>query len=123
MAERRKEERLAVPEIYRKYVTFKARIGSRDFVPMKLLDFSQNGIRMKSSHGLSVDSDIECMIAAPKSLTKEILFVGRVKYCIQDEPEGDYLIGAEVVKTNDQMGFEVFTKVHNFIKERIGEIF
>ncbi len=123
MAERRKEERLAVPEIYRKYVTFKARIGSRDFVPMKLLNFSQNGIRMKSPHGLLVDSDIECMIAAPKSLTKEILFVGRVKYCIQDEPEGDYLIGAEVVKTNDQMGFEVFTKVHNFIKERIGEIF
>jgi len=83
---------------------------------MKPLDFSHNGIRMKSPHRLSVDSDIECMIAAPKSFKKEILFVGRVKW-------GDYLISAEVVETNDQMGFDVFSKVHNFIKQRIGEIF
>jgi hypothetical protein len=125
MMERRKEERHVVPEIYRKYITFKVRKGSGDFVPMELLDFSHNGvrIRMKSPHGLSVDSDIECIIAAPKSLTKEILFIGRVKYCIQDEPEGGYLIGAEVVETDDQIGFEVFSKVHNFIKERIGDIF
>jgi hypothetical protein len=123
MMERRKEERHVVPEIYRKYVTFKVRKGSGEFVPVELLDFSHNGIRMKSPHGLSVDSDIECIIAAPKSLTKEILFIGKVKYCIQDEPEGDHLIGAEVVETYDQIGFEVFSKVHNFIKERIGEIF
>jgi len=123
MLERRKEERHVVPEIYRKYVTFKVRKGEGEFVPMELLDFSHNGIRMKSPHGLSVDSDIECIIAAPKSLTKEIPFIGKVKYCIQDEPEGDYLIGAEVVETNDRIGFEVFSKVHDFIKERIGDIF
>ena len=123
MTERRKEERLVVPEIYGKYVTFKARTGSGEYLPMKLLDFSHSGIRMKSPHGLSVDSDIECTIAAPKSFTKEILFIGKVKYCIQDEPEGDYLIGAEVVETKDQIGFEIFSKVHNFIKERMGDIF
>ena len=123
MTERRKEERLVVPEIYRKYVTFKARKGSGEFLPMKLLDFSHSGIRMKSPHGLSVDSDIECMIAAPKSFTKEILFIGKIKYCIQDEPEGDYLIGAEVVEAPDQIGFEIFSKVHNFIKERMGDVF
>ena len=123
MTERRKEERQVVPEIYRKYVTFKARTGPGEFVPMKLLDFSPGGIRMKSPQGLSIDSDIECMIAAPKSLTKEILFVGRIKYCIQDEAEGDYLIGAEVIETDDPLGFDVFSKVHDFIKERIGDIF
>jgi len=53
--------------------------------------------------------------------TKEILFVGRVRYCIRDEPEGD-LIGAEVVEADDQIGFEVFSKAHNFIKKRIGEV-
>jgi hypothetical protein len=123
MTERRKEERHVVPEIYREYVTFNVRKGSGEFVPMELLDFSQNGIRMKSPHRLSADLGIECMIAAPKSFTKEILFVARVKYCMQDEPEGDYLIGAEVVETNDQPGFELFSKVHNFIRERIGKIF
>ena len=123
MTERRNEERHGVPEIYRKYITFKARAGSGEFVPMKLLDFSHQGIRMKSSHGLSVDSRIECMIAAPKSFSKEILFVGKVKYCIQDRSAGGFVIGAEVVETNDQIGFKLFSKVHDFIKERIGEIF
>jgi hypothetical protein len=123
MMERRKEERRVVPEIYRKYVTFKVRKGSGEFVPMELFDFSPNGIRIKSPYGLSVDSAVECIIAVPKSLTKEILFIGKVKYCIQDEPEGDYLIGAEVVETDNQIGFEVFSRVHNFIKERIGDIF
>ena len=123
MMERRKEERHVVPEIYRKYVTFKVRKGSGEFVPKELLDFSLNGIRIKSPYGLSVDSAIECIIAVPTSLTKEILFIGKVKYCIPDEPEGDDLIGTEVVETNDQIGFEVFSKVHNFIKERIGDIF
>jgi len=123
MMERRKEERRVVSEIYRKYITFKVRKGSGEFVPMELLDFSPNGIRIKSPYGLSVDSAVECIIAVPKSLTKEILFIGKVKYCIQDEPEGDYLIGAEVVETDNQIGFEVFSRVHNFIKERIGDIF
>jgi hypothetical protein len=31
-------------------------------------------------------------------------FIGKVKYCIRDEPEGDYLIGAQVIETNDQIG-------------------
>ncbi|HVP78036.1 MAG TPA: PilZ domain-containing protein [Thermodesulfobacteriota bacterium] len=123
MTERRNEERHVVPEMYREYFTFKARAGSNEFVSLKLLDFSGHGIRMKSSRGLSVDSNVECLIAAPKSFSKEILFVGRIKYCIQDESEGDYLIGAEVVETDDPIGFELFSKVHHFIKERIGEIF
>ena len=123
MTEKRKEERHAVPEIYGKYVTFKVRKGSGEFVPMDLLDFSPNGIRIKSSYGLPVDSTIECIIAVPKSLTKEVQFIGKVKYCIQGEPRGSYLIGAEIIETDDQIGFEVFSKVHNFIKERIGDIF
>ena len=123
MTERRNEERHVVPQMYQEYFTFKARVGSEEFVPKKLLDFSGHGIRMKSQQRVSVNSNIECLIAAPKSFSKEILFIGRVKYCIQDESEGDYLVGAEVVETDDPIGFEVFAKVHHFIKERIGEIF
>jgi hypothetical protein len=123
MAERRKEARDAVPEIYGKYITFKVRKGPGEFVPMDLLDFSPNGIRIKSPYELPVDSTIECVVAVPKSLTKEVLFIGKVKHCTQDEPEGDYLIGAEIIETDDRIGFEVFSKVHNFIKERIGDIF
>jgi hypothetical protein len=121
--ERRKGERHIVPEIYRKYIILKVRKGSGDFVPMELLDFSPRGIRMRSSCGLSLDSAIECLISAPKSITKEIPFVGKIKYCIQDESEGHYLIGAEIIETSDRQGFEIFSEVHDFIKERMGEMF
>ena len=123
MLERRERERHVVPEIYRKYILLKVRKASGEFVPMELLDFSPKGIRMKSSYSISVDSAIECLISAPKSITKEIPFVGKIKYCIQDELEGDYLMGAEIIETSDRPGFEIFSEVRNFIKERIGEIF
>jgi len=123
MIERREEERHVVPEIYRKYIALKVRGASGKFVPVKLLDFSPKGIRMKSSYGIPVHSPIECLISAPKSITKEIPFIGEIKYCIQDELEGDYLMGAEIIETSDRLGFEIFSEVHDFIKERMGDIF
>ncbi len=90
---------------------------------MELLDFSPKGIRIKSAYGIPVDSAVECLISAPKSITKEIPFVGKIKYCLQDELDGDYLMGAEIVETSDRPGFEIFSEVHNFIKERMGDIF
>jgi hypothetical protein len=121
--ERRKGERQVVPEIYRKYIILKVRKGSGEFVLMELLDFSPKGIRIRCPHGLSVDSAIECLISAPKSITKEIPFTGKIKYCIHEELEGDYLMGAEIIETSDRPGFEIFSEVHDFIKERMGEIF
>jgi hypothetical protein len=121
--EKRRVERHVVPEIYRKYILLKVRKASGEFVPMELLDFSPKGIRVKSSYGISVDSAVECLISAPKSLTMEIPFVGKIKYCIQDELEGDYLMGVEIIETSDRLGFEIFSEVHDFIKERMGEIF
>jgi hypothetical protein len=123
MMERREEKRHVVPEIYRKYIALKVREASGEYAPVKLLDFSPKGIRMKSSYEIPVDSAIECLVSAPKSITKEIPFIGEIKYCIQDEFDGDYLIGAEIIETSDRLGFEIFLEVHDFIKERMGEIF
>ena len=121
--ERRDGERYAVPEIYRKYITLKVRGPSGEFVPMQLLDFSPKGIRMKSPHGIPVHSAIECLVSAPKSITKEIPFIGEIKYCIPDELEENYVMGAEIIETSDRLGFEIFSEVHDFIKERMGVIF
>ncbi len=71
---------------------------------------------------LSVDSEIECVISIPKSLTKEIPFRADVKYCIQDEDGGDYVVGAEIVPRGDNLWLDLFSKVHNYIKERMGDI-
>jgi hypothetical protein len=123
MRERRKEERYVVPEIYRKYVLFKVKKASGDAVDAELFNFSARGISIKSQCRFTVGSPIECLISAPKSLTKEIPFTGKIKYCIEDEPGGDYLIGAEILGTSDQVWFDLFLKVHDFIKKRIGDIF
>ncbi len=123
MEERREEKRHVVPEIYRKYITLKVKGASGEFDLVKLLNFSPKGIRIKSSAEMPVRSVIECLIAAPQSITKEIPFIGVVKYCNEDESEGDYLIGAEIVETSDRLGFEIFSEVHDFIKERMGDIF
>jgi hypothetical protein len=123
MTERRKEERYVVPELYRKYVTFKIRDGSSEFVPAELHDFSLNGVKIRTPHGLSVDSTLECLIGVPKSLTKEIPLTVRIKYCTKDEPAGNYLSGAEIILTGERIWLDLFSKVHDFIKERIGDIF
>jgi hypothetical protein len=123
MIERRKGTRYAVPEIYQKYVTFKIRKESGEFVPADLLDFSLYGVKMKTPFPLTVDSAIECSISIPKSLTKEILFRAKIKHCIRYEPGGDYGIGAETTQTDDKLWLRVFSKVHDFIKERMGKIY
>jgi hypothetical protein len=123
MRERREEKRHVVPELYRKYITLKVREDTGEYMPVKLLDFSPRGIRMKSPYEIPVDSAIECLISAPKSITKEVPFIGEIKYCILDEFDGDYLIGAEIIETSDRLGFEIFSEVHDFIKERMGVMF
>jgi len=123
MSERRKEERYVMPEIYRKYILFKLTTVSGDAVDAELFNFSSRGISIKSRCRFTVDSPIECLISVPKSLTKEIPFTGKIKYCIEDEPGGDYLIGAEIIRTSDKVWFDLVLKVHDFIKGRIGDIF
>jgi hypothetical protein len=123
MSERRKEERYVVPEIYRKYILFKLTTVSGDAVDAELFNFSSRGISIKSRCRFTVDSPIECLISVPKSLTKEIPFTGKIRYCIEDEPGGDYLIGAEIIRTSDKVWFDLVLKVHDFIKGRIGDIF
>ena len=36
---------------------------------------------------------------------------------------GNYLIGVEIIETSDKVWFDLFSKIHNFIKGRMGEIF
>jgi len=121
--ERRKGERYVLPEIYSKYITFKIRKASGEFVDAELFNFGPGGISIKSRQELLVHSTIECLISAPKSLSKEIPFTGKIKYCIQEESGEDFLIGAEIIETTDKIWFDLFLKVHDFIKGRIGEIY
>ena len=119
--ERRKGERLVVPDLYRKYITFKVREVSGDFVDAELFNFSSRGIRIKSRYELPFGSTIECLVSAPKSFTKEIPFKGKIRYCIQEEPMGNYLIGAEIIEPRDKIALELFLQIHDFMKARIDD--
>jgi hypothetical protein len=34
---------------------------------------------------------------------------------------GNYIIGAEIIESDDKTAFEVFSKIHGFMKERIDD--
>jgi hypothetical protein len=122
MTERRKGERLVFPDLYREYITFKFRGVSGDYEDAELFNFSPHGIRIKSRYELPFNSTIECLVSVPESFKEEIPFKGRIKYCIQEEPMGNYVIGAEIIETDDKTAFELFSKIHGSMKERIDEI-
>ncbi len=92
-------------------------------MPAELLDFSQQGIRIMSPFALSINSTMECLVSAPRSLSKEVPFIARIIYCIEDDVEGDYFVGAEIMQSKDELWLDLFSKVHDFIKERIGKIY
>ena len=123
MNERRKEKRHNIPEIYREYVTLKIRKDPGEFLFVDLLDFSPDGIKIRHPSQVPVDSSVECIISIPKSLSKEISFTARIKYCIQEEGDDNYLIGAEIIQSGKNLWLEIFSKTHDFIKERMGEIY
>lgn len=122
--ERRKETRYHVPEIYRKYIVFKIKDLKNNFIQTVLLDFSRHGIRLHSSHRVENASTLECIISVPASLKKEIGFMAKVRYCIEDDTSPhDFIIGAEIVEISDRLWFNVFEKVHDFIRDRMGKVF
>jgi len=122
MTERRKGERLVFPDLYRKYITFKFRGVSGDFVDAELFNFSSHGIRIRSRYELPFNSTIECLVSVPKSSTEGIPFKGRIKYCIQEEPMGNYLIGAEIIDPGDKTPFELSSKIDRLMKDSIDHI-
>ena len=122
MKERRKGERLVFPDSYRKHITFKVRGVSGNFVDVELFNFSPYGIRMRSRYELPFNSTIDCLVSTPESFTKEIPFKGKIKYCIQEEPMGNYVIGAEIIEPGDKAAFEIFSQIHSFVKGRIDNL-
>lgn len=123
MNERRKEKRYHIPEIYREYVTLRIRQDPGEFLLVDLLDFSPDGIKMRHPSPVPVDSSVECIISIPKSLSMEIPFTARIKYCIQEAGDENYLIGAEIIESGRNLWLEIFLKTHDFIKERMGDIY
>jgi len=119
MIEKRRETRYTIAEIYQKRLVLKVRRNSGEFAPVKLLDISLRGIRIKYDLGLPVGSVIECSISIPMYLTKEALFSAKVIYCIENRTETSYLIGAEITQIDEQLWVSVYLRIHDFINESL----
>jgi hypothetical protein len=104
-------------------VTLRIRKDPGEFLFVDLLDFSPDGIKIRHPYLIPVDSSAECIISIPKSLSREIPFLARIKYCIREEGDENYLIGAEILQFGKNLWLEIFSKTHDFIKERMGEIY
>ena len=117
---RRREERYPVPEVYRQY--FELRIRAQEtFVTVALDNLSRSGILFESPLPLPVDSRVECLISVSRSLSKEVSFAVRVKHCRQSG--GSFLVGAAIDSVADEVWFDIFLEVHDFIIARQGSIY
>ena len=116
MAEKRRQTRYTVPEIYQEEITLKVKRDPVEFaVVAELLNISLSGIKIKYPFPLPMGSIIECSISIPQLVTEEIAFSVKVAYSIEDKGDGNYLIGGEITQTNEQLWVNTFFRVHDFI--------
>jgi hypothetical protein len=118
--EKRQEERFRVPPVYERYITLQVKSGD-EFVRCILGDFSRSGVLFISPVAFQDDSHAECVISMPILLSKEVAFGIRVKYCLARE--GAFFVGAAIDTVADQIRFEIFSEIHDFIVQRQDEVY
>jgi PilZ domain len=110
--EQRREERYNVPEAYKGYIKLNVK-NRNEFVPAILGNFSRNGILFECPVSFDKGMRTECMLAISLLLSREISFGIEVKYCYADK--GSYIMGASIDTISDEVWFDVFVEVHDFI--------
>jgi hypothetical protein len=118
--EKRSYERYRIPAVYQRYISLRVKNGE-SLVPSVLLNFSRHGVMFESAAAYEEGSLAEGVISAPKLLTKDIAFSFRVKYC--KPGNSSFEIGAEIESLADEVWFNIFMEVHDFIVARKGDIY
>lgn len=118
--EKRNYERYRIPAVYQRYISLRVRTGA-SHVSAVLLNFSRHGLMFESAAEYDEGSLGEGVISAPKLLTRDIAFSFRVKYC--KAGSNSFEIGAEIESLADEVWFNIFMEVHDFIVARKGDIY
>ncbi len=115
--QKRRQKRYDVPDACQKYI--KLLVKSADgFVPAILGNFSRNGILFECPVSFGQGEHTECIISISLLLAREISFGIEVRYCYEDH--GSYIMGASIDSISDEVWFDVFAEVHDFIVLRKG---
>ncbi len=118
-AQRRREKRYDVPDACQKYIKLRVKSGN-EFVPAIVGNFSRNGILFECPVSFGQGAHTECIISISLLLSREISFGIEVRYCYEDH--GSYIMGASIDTISDEIWFDVFAEVHDFIVLRKGSI-
>ena len=63
---------------------------------------------------------MECIISVSLLLSREVSFGIEVKYCYADH--GSHILGASIDTISDEVWFDAFVEVHDFIVLRQGPV-
>jgi len=116
---KRREKRYNVPDSCRQYIKLQVKSGN-EFVPAILGNFSRNGILFECPVSFNKGMHTECILSISLLLSREISFGIEVKYCYTDKDS--YIMGASIDTISDQVWFDVFVEVHDFIVLRQGSV-
>ncbi len=115
--EKRKEERHAVPDPCRQYITFTVKKG-QDQVRGVIGNFSRNGILFECPAQFSKGDRAECSLRVTTSIVREVTFGIEVRYCYDNK--GSFITGASVNAISEQKWFDAFEKLFDMIVTRQG---
>lgn len=114
--ENRKDTRYPLPEIYRKYLAMKINIAG-SFEEVIIKNISRQGVQFSSPGQLDINSVIDCVLYSTLIIERKVCFRVKIKYCARKD--GELITGAKIEEMPDNIDFDFFNNVFEFIKESL----
>lgn len=115
----RRYQRYQVPAEYLSHIILKVKMDA-GFVPVIFHNFSSGGILFESRVPFEIESHADCVIAIPRSLSREVTFSIRVIQC--EKKNSSFLVGATIETADDTTWLNIIREVHDFIVQWQGDI-
>jgi hypothetical protein len=114
ISHRRNMARYQLPKIYEEYISMKVNLPDRN-IPVRIIDFCQRGVRFQSPEPLKTGAAVDCTLTTTHNINKKVHFRIRIKYCCANG--NGYLIGAHTDEVDDNLEFNFFNNIYDFIAE------
>jgi hypothetical protein len=111
-SEKRKEIRYPVPEILSEKISVRVK-RSGEIMPVRLTNFSQSGLQIKSPEPLDIDHLGEFSIASADTEARELTLKASIRYCW--EQDGKFVMGARIEELLGSATFNFFTNVYDLM--------
>jgi len=118
--ERRRDKRYTIPPVYRRYIQLCVKKGD-EAVDSVLSIFGRHGILFESPLPHDVGTRTNCILSIPRLLSRDIELGIEIKSCKQEA--NVFLVGAAIETIAEEIWFNVFVEIHDFIIERQDTIY